>query len=60
MGTGKGKFKYFISHYKKGEIFLEFENIINYRFKIVFFKALRAKLPVHTIIQKSIYCCQHI
>jgi ribosomal protein L16/L10AE len=54
MGTGKGKFRYYVTKYYKGDIFLEF-NLNSCRSKhtqIKFLKALYCKLPGHIKIVK--------
>lgn len=53
MGTGKGKFKYFVAKYRKGDIFIEFTNSFdNIYYKKRFFKLLRCVLPAHTVLVK--------
>lgn len=49
MGTGKGKFRYFVSKYKKGDLFLSFDGIFKtLHLQNKFCKQVRCIMPVHT------------
>lgn len=53
MGTGKGKFRYFVAKYRKGDTFIEFaDNFANLQHKKKFFKLLRCVIPAHSVLVK--------